>query len=133
MSLRRSAIGRCFLSLLSAIGWLCLLLDLELARPWLSRAVAPLCFLPSVGVAGYLAQHLDVAKKAALFIAAPTLAAMGMITGFCFFIFSAPGKIHLADSVSAALALAALGVVTAVFYLGALWRATLAAGNPRLE
>ncbi len=109
------------------------MLDLELARPWLSRAFAPLCFLPSVGLAGYLAQHLDVAKKAALFIAAPTIAAMSMITAFCFFIFSAHGKTHLADSVSAVIALAALGAATALFYLGALWRATLAAGNPRLE
>ncbi len=112
---------------------LCVMLDGQVATPWLSRIVAPLCLLPALCLAGYLAQHVDKTKKAAFLIGAPTITSMAAIAAFPFFMFSAPGERQLKSPSFAALALLSLGLGIAFCYGVAIWRASLRQGNPHIE
>jgi hypothetical protein len=114
--LRRRAILQSLFGLLATCIAVCAMLEGQFGVPWLSRIVAPLCFLPSVCLAGYLAQHLDLTNKPALFIGAPTIIAMTTMTVFAFFLFSDLGKSQFENRIIAVTALLSLGFGIAACY-----------------
>lgn len=122
---RSRTILQSFAGLLVACIAMCAMLEGQFATPWLSRFVAPLCLLPSVCLAGYLAQHIDLTKKPAYLIGAPTIIAMTMMTLFAFFIFSDQAEKQFKNPVLAVTALLCLGLSIAVCYGLAIWRALL--------
>lgn len=115
------------------VSFLCVMLDSQLGVSWLSRIVAPTCLLPAASVAGYLAQHIDKTKKAAVLIGAPTIAAMSLMIGFSFYLFSPLGERQLRSAVFSVTAIAALGIGCAGCYLVGLCWALLRRAHPAFE
>lgn len=101
---RRRVIARCFLSLVAAVGMLGVLSGTQSKFAWLGWAVVPAGFLPSVAIAAMLAQRLDKDSHEAFWIGVPTIASIGLMVGFAFFMFSPLGEQWLAVPTLAVLA-----------------------------